>query len=476
MALIRKAYKKAKNMYKIAKFATSDDRRMKVLSDTVEYYLSSGKDTSYVEPSVKTTLNTYQRLLWVFKGIHESASQAASVPLTIKKLIGPEESEIDRLHPVNELKTNPNRLLTEQELKERTFAYRKLAGEAFWFIDREKPGGLPVKIHAPRPDAVSPAKKEHDIAVFSYNGKQYKMKDVIHFRQFNPLSSFRGLSSIAPLEDSLILELYEITYGQTWYANAVNPSMLFSTEDEVTDDEYERFLAAMRRLHQGVEKSGRIDLIQSGIEPMEFNIKNPTEGEYIEIKELDRDEILTGLGCYHLAASLRGENNLKDYERMFWRSLVPELTNVQQRITKELIRQYPKSEDCYAEFDLRQVSGLRPDLLDESLAYYRLWQSGVMTANEIRNRIGLSGKVEWGDNPPPAIPFARTSHLPNEQREHAEGLQPHTERYVDSIAENVADRMVSENGDLDKSVAKTIVRDEFRRYLNGRTVTEESYI
>ena len=53
----------------------------------------------------------------------------------------------------------------------------------------------------------------------------------------------------------------------------------------------------------------------------------------------------------------------------------------------------------YAEFDTRSVSGLREDFMEESLGYFRYIQSGIMTANEVRDRLGIGGDIEGGDVP-----------------------------------------------------------------------------
>jgi len=218
----------------------------------------------------------------------------------------------------------------------------------------------------------------------------------------------------------------------------------------------------MRRTHQGVKRMHKVDLIEGDIEPLNIEMKNPADGDFINVKELNRVDILGGLGCWHLVAMYMKASNIQEYKRMFWESLLPDLTKVQETITKELIRQYPKSENIYGEFDVRQVSGLRPSLLEESLAYYRLNQVGAYTANDIRSKLGEDGKKPWGDNPPPTIPRARTSHLTNEERSSVETNIPHPERYVDTFAENLSERMVKSNGGLNKEVAKSIIVDELR--------------
>lgn len=459
-SLVKKIKDEVSQFTRAFKFALDN----KGFVDVLEYNL---KDTDRWDYSVETAgietyLQTYKKLLWVFRGIYERASQGSSVPFKLWERTSPHERKHNVIHPVNDLLENPNNLLTRSELFHRVHAFELLAGDCIWFIERED-NGLPKKLHVPIPSTVEIRKYNRtDQREYKYNGDWRHMKDVIHFKTFNPVSVKSGMSAVSPLEETTVLELYETMYGQSFFENAVRPSMLFKSSSGISEAQYERFLAAMRRIHQGVQKMHNIDLIEGDIEPMTIEMQNPADGDFISIKELNRSDILGGLGCYHLVAMYESASNIQEYKRMFWESILPELTRIQETLTKELIRQYPRSENLYGEFDIRQVSGLRPSLLEESLAYYRLNQAGAYTANDIRDKLGEDGKVPWGDRPPASVPKARTSHVSNEERETMEQNIPHPEQYVDTLADNIAEKMKSENGDLSKDIARSIVLDELQ--------------
>ena len=102
---------------------------------------------------------------------------------------------------------------------------------------------------------------------------------------------------------------------------------------------------------------------------------------------------------------------------MFWEeTMVPRLTSVQDRITKSILRKYPKSNKLYYKYDTRQVSGLRDDLLDESLAYFRLIQSEIMGHKEARDKMGLPRDLEPDDTTGLGHQPALSRTLSNDER------------------------------------------------------------
>jgi len=152
------------------------------------------------------------------------------------------------------------------------------------------------------------------------------------------------------------------------------------------------------------------------------------------------------------------------------------MVNLEETISKELLwSNYPDSEDLVAEFDTRKIEGLREDALSESLAFYRYWQMGVYTPNQIRREIGMDGSVEWGDERPPTIPKARSRTLPNEERAFLEDAMPHPERYekmqsrLDDAAMEIAFELGKDmgNGGVDPAIIKRCLMREWDKYWTG---------
>jgi len=396
-------------------------------------------------------LSLYQSLIWAFRGVHTVASAAASVPHRITRG-SPKQRIPYPIHPANKLLDNPNPVYTNYQLLHRSLSFLMILGDAYWFIETKH--GLPYRIHVPRPDRVKIKTEGSNISFLdTINEQTWPGKYVVHFFEFNPLSEVQGFGPLMATQASAIVDLYLSTFARDWFERAVYPSQTYRTDKVLSDVAYERFIAKVKRFHQGYRNFHDILLLEGGIEPADTDRSAPADKDYFENKRLTREEVLSALGCYHLVALLQSKSAsvLKEAKRMFWEELLPRLTNFEQTVTKDfLFKFYPDAEekDLQFEFDSRQISGLRDSFLDESLAYYRLWMMGSITPNEVRERLAIPDKVEWGDQAPPSWGLARGSvgRMPKDELSEVESNVSHLERYVDQFVDEVSDRINDNDG------------------------------
>ena len=354
-----------------------------VFGDDLTYDLHPSNYEDYPRDSMTNLMSTYQNILWVFCGVNSIATNAAMVPLKIftEGSEGKREEVLE--HPVLELFNNPNRLNTRFELFVKTFAFLELAGNSYWFLERASQndnvaqeifGETPIKIHVERPDRVEPT-SENKTERLTYNRKvdekavSFKQDDVCHFTHFNPYSMYTGLPTIAAGQDSLIMEMYVTTFGKRFYEHAITPSMVFTTDTELTDAAFERFKILMERQYRGAKNSHQMMLLGGGLRPLDLSTRSAADADFARTKMMLRDEIFNNLGCYHLVAINGGEagETVRMAYKMFWQdTMLPRLSNVAQTITKELLPFYG-DENLVAEYDTRGVAGLREDFMDESL-------------------------------------------------------------------------------------------------------------
>jgi len=439
-------------------------------TDSNYYRLDPDFDLQINKSEQRTYLELFQKLMSVYKGVNTTASAAASVPLKIWKPVSLTEREEFRIHPIYKLLKNPNNLNTQNELFVKTFAYLELTGNAYWFLERDE-YELPKKIHCPRPDRIEiiPTGNSDDDFVFerkrSTGGTEtWSMRDVVHFSYFNSLSDHIGYGPVQAGTDNAILDLYLVMFGKRFFENAINPSKIFGSTQKISDEAYERLKAELRRQHVGVEFFHRVLLLEEDIRPIADTNKSPADAEFTEVKKNSVDDILTLLGVYHVVALRQNKSasTISDAKRMFWEEIKDmRLANVAATIEKELISQYPQSEDLEVEFYTAGISGLRASALEESLAHYRYWQMGSKTANEIRREIGMSGKVLWGDDMPPTLGVNRSAQmgLPNNERADFEDSINHPENYVDQLSNKLYNK-ISDNGgrDLDADYVKEMIQ------------------
>ena len=301
-----------------------------VFDDDLLYKIHSGQNEGADRESQANLLNAYRNVLWVFCGVNTIATNAAMVPLKIYRETRDGDREYIDDHPLQELLDDPNRILTRFELLVRTFAFLELAGNSYWFL--EKPirpvdeklfGSNPIKIHVERPDlveVVSLDKSERLSYKRNVNDKtiDVSMDNVVHFTHFNPFSTYTGLPTITAGQDSLIMELYLSTFGKSFFKNSVVPSMVFSTDLELSDAAFERFKILIERQYKGADKAHQLLLLGGGLQPLDIKIPSPTDSDFVQSSDLVRDKALMNMGCYHLVSLARGSTNTESAYKLFW--------------------------------------------------------------------------------------------------------------------------------------------------------------
>ena len=179
----------------------------------------------------------------------------------------------------------------------------------------------------------------------------------------------------------------------------------------------------IERQYKGAENAHQLLMLGGGLQPLDVKMSSPTDSDYTKSSDLVRDKALMNMGCYHLVALARGDNAQQAY-RMFWQdTMIPRLRNVEQTLTKNFL----SDSDLFFEFDTRAVAGLRDDFMEESLGYFRYIQSGVMTRNEVRNKLGIEGEIENGDSTGLGYEPAVSRFSSNEERATVEQLSDNME-------------------------------------------------
>lgn len=363
--------------------------------DNLLYHVYPGEDVPLIRGDLYTYLTSFQKMLWVFVGVNTIAFNAALVP---GKIFEKHRNKLIEVHdhPLLELLENPNNIHTEYEILLKTFAFTELTGNCYWFLEKpaiSRNGQIFNKIVVPRPDRVEPKLLGDDDIRFYREGisDAFTSETVVHFANFNPLLTHSGYPTVAPGGNNLLLDWYLELYGNQFFKVGVQPTMAFKVPGRMSKESEDRFRIDLKRLHEGVDNMFRALILQNGMDTASMNMKTPVDTEYVTTKRSTRDNILMNLGCYHLVALLqeRSGESIKIARKIFWEeTMLPRIRNHDQAITKGLLKKYPDSKNLIYKSDTRQVSGLRDDLLDESLAYFRLIQSKVLGHRQVGEIMG----------------------------------------------------------------------------------------
>ncbi|KPL90765.1 phage portal protein [Herpetosiphon geysericola] len=154
----------------------------------------------------------YRRLSWFQGAVERLAQRCAIEPLTVSQRQGEKIKAIVN-HPLEVLLSNPNPAYSYFELMEATISYKKITGHAHWWLNRDDYDEQPTEIWplpSHRVRVIPDGKMWINHYVFeSDHGQEVPIPpwQIVHFRRWNPLSAFDGLSTVEALATIAVGEL-----------------------------------------------------------------------------------------------------------------------------------------------------------------------------------------------------------------------------------------------------------------------------
>ena len=175
-----------------------------------------------VEPNIG---DTYLLHAWVNIAVNILIRNIARADFTIKK-----EGEDILYGQLFDLFQRPNPTLSRFDLWKETAAWWHIEGEAFWWFGSDYSGGLPKEIYILDPRKMRHEGEFYGKLDFDFINKPRRWfyqtttelipilaDEIIHFKDWNPWNSARGVNPLV----SLALEL-----EQDYYANKANSQLL----------------------------------------------------------------------------------------------------------------------------------------------------------------------------------------------------------------------------------------------------------
>lgn len=188
----------------------------------------------------------YRRLSWVHIAVSTVAQACAAVPFSVMTYQNEETAEIIN-HPFEQLLRRPNPLQSRFEFLEATVAYRSLTGNAYWWLNKTTEEAEPAEMWIIPSYKIKPQPDEN-LFIDGYlydpgDGTQIALEtwEIVHFKQFHPLSPFVGLSPIEAIATISVGDLQMQDWNTRLFAenNARLPGIL-AFADPIPDSDWQK--------------------------------------------------------------------------------------------------------------------------------------------------------------------------------------------------------------------------------------------
>lgn len=352
---------------------------------------------------------------------------------------------------------HPNPHMSRFQLWQAIVIQLDLYGEAIAHMPlspQGRPGGF-VFLHPPQ---VNEYIKNGELVGWYYGKQYYPTEEVIQWKYWNPYNQIRGLAPYEALKLGLGTDYNAIRFNKLYFTNSSDPGTVYSTDESLSDPDYERTKASIIDGRRGVDHAHEAMLLDNGLKPLNIR-KSNKDMQFLEQRKYTVQEVAMVYGVPKEALQIYEDINYATAitaDLSLWKKTIMPLARlIEDRLNAAVLN----PANLEGRFNFRKNDALTYELAQKVTAAKSLYEMGV-PFNTIDHRLNLGiGEVPGGDEPrasgPPTIPqepkAAKAAPIPVEQEE-PETI-PLDEKAVRAARwKNLVDRL----GNLDDRAARAM--------------------
>jgi HK97 family phage portal protein len=348
---------------------------------------------------------------WAFNCGYRNALGVAKVPLKIyKRSVVDNKEVLDQItaHPFLDLMQSVNPHFNKFELMVLTELNLEVCGNAYWWIVRD---GLRVPRQVWNIPAnwmkIVPSQTEFVAGyVMTVPGRQatpipFQVDEIIHFRVPGLQSIYYGTPWMFGAQYDVDLNKQIKTYGINFLLNNAQPNGVLSTDDSLTQAQWDRLMTTWMARHKGSGNAGKIAVLESGLK-FEKTGSNLSEVAYPDTSRSVRDGILatfgvpaSQLGLVEDVNRANADANEYNYQKG---TIVPRLTLIEEKLNEKMMPLYDARLVCKFDSPVPEDKEFRLRERQINIA------SGYSTIDEEREKDGMEA-LNLPETSVPLIPF-----------------------------------------------------------------------
>ncbi|SDO89763.1 phage portal protein, HK97 family [Nakamurella panacisegetis] len=348
----------------------------------------SGRLNSYSTKQDQLAAN----LGWCFAANSAIVDPTAAVELKLYKIKKDGDREEVKEHEILDLLDNPNNVHTGEQMRHLHFTYMNFVGESYiHMLDRGAADFVPAKGKLPLALEIFPAHlvqfklgTTYTGSTVKYSGHEYPLPAFIRDLNPDPANPFFGRSIVKAGALAIDTDEQMKQWNRGVFDNGARPSLIFSTNDPLSDDAYNRWKQQFVDEHTGTENAHKPLLIEGG--DAKPYMLSPTDLDFLASREFSMKEILS---MWRLSPGMLGQVENVNRANLDAGIYMNGITNVVPRI-RQFVRQLNvtlvKVYDPTLELDF--VNPV-PEDQDAKLKTVTESVGKIMTINEGRAKYGM---------------------------------------------------------------------------------------
>ena len=306
-------------------FITNRFRRLERKEAPLVMYQSGNQLMEKTYDYKKIAKEGYQENAIVFRCVNEIAHGASAVDLCVYQ----GDVKLDS-HPLISLLQRPNPQFAGNEYFQALYSFLLLSGNSYAVYSLVN--GQPRELHLLRPDRVKiEPGKTHIPKAFEYiiDGRvvnrydvdsETGMSDVKHFKMWNPLNDYYGLSPIQAASFDIDQHNMAAKHNLSLLMNGARPSgaVIFKPKDEsgmslqLSDSQRQQLMSDLNMRFSGSHNAGRPMLLEGDFDWKEMGL-SPKDMDFLELKNMSARDIAL---CFGVPSQLVGVPDSQTYNNV----------------------------------------------------------------------------------------------------------------------------------------------------------------
>lgn len=370
------------------------ERRTPPPSDDYWYRPFSMPSSSGVDVDEQTALG----LPAVWLAVNILASTMGSLPLKLYRRTGAHTKEPARDHPLFRIvHRQPNPWHTAFEYRSMCMGHLQLRGNSYSQIVRNDRGTV-LGLVPLNPDRMTPRVEDSEL-IYGFRQadgtpRDFTVSEILHHRGLSH-NGIIGLSPITVMRETLGIALAADRHAAVTFKNNARPAGILKVPEKLSPEQKEVWRREWTKAHSG-ENASSIAILEGGVEYTAIGF-SAVDTQFIEQRQFGVVDVarMFNLPPHKLKELSRATfSNIEHQSLEFVIDTIrPHAESQEQRYNVSLLTER-EQEEFFFKFSLDAL--LHGDTVGRAAFYNALFQMGVMSSNDIREKEDMN-PVEGGD-------------------------------------------------------------------------------
>jgi len=243
--------------------------------------------------------------------------------------------------------------------------------------------------HVPADNVTIHADSRTYIEKYTYNDVDYSPNEIIHIKENSFHDIYRGVSRLKPAVRTMQLMANMRKFQDNFFKNGAVPGLVLKSPNTLSEKIKERMLQSWAVRYKPDAGGHRPLILDGGLEVDKISAVNFRELDFSNAIQENEKVILKAIGIPPIMLDSGNNANIRPNMRLYYlETILP--------IVRKMNYAFARFFGFEIVEDVTNIPALQPELRDQSQYYSALVNTGIISANEARMKLGFE-RVEGHD-------------------------------------------------------------------------------